>query len=177
MQPIVEFTEYPDYEAYRAYYYFVGVRKPIAWINWLCAYAILPAWTVYYFVRWHTPLWNSRIGISLLLCAVFDIAMIIYVATAPRRGFKRGGHSFVTSRTAFFEEYCASVVTGQNRTLDVSFNYDDIIEVHETASSFYTKHSTKNWGFIPKKFLAPGQVEALRALFARKFGERFKTKL
>jgi len=178
MQPIVEFTEYPDYKAYREFFYFSSRRRPMAWLNWFCIYAGIPALIVYFYsVTWRRYPWDSRYGIYFLLYIVIDIALIIYITSAPRRAFKRRGKSFITSRTAFFEDYYAFVTTGQSSTSEGSFAYDDVEKAYESTMAFYVKHINKGWGFFPKKFFAPGQAEALRALFARKFGERFKTKL
>lgn len=177
MEPIVEIMEQADYKAYRAYYYFANRRRPMSWLNWLCAYASIPAMTIYYHVVnlfWYP--WNSRSGILFLLYIVLDIALIIYITSAPRRAFKQRSRSFVTGRTAFFEDHYSAVINGESSTQEGSFAYGDIEKAYETTTAFYVKHINKGWGFFPKKFFAPGQVEALRDLFARKFGERFKTK-
>ena len=178
MQPIVEFTEYPDYEAYRRFCYFSYRRRFAGWINWLSAYVIFPVWTIFLTVlRLRNP-WSGRSGILLLLCfAAFGCLMFVYVASAPRRAFSRYRKSHITSRTIFFEDYYAHVTIAQSGTHEGSLHYEDIVKAYETASAFYVIHTNKSWGFFPKKFFAPGQVEALRALFARKFGERFKSKI
>jgi len=103
--------------------------------------------------------------------------LIVLQSTATRRGFKQHSSSFVSERTVFFEDYYAHVTVSQDGNREGSFRYDRVNKAYETATAFYLNYTDKGWGFFPKKFFAPGQVEALRDLFARKFGERFKTKL
>ena len=178
MQPIVEFTEYPDYEAYRAFYYFSARRRPAFWFNSLCAYIVFPIWTIYFFaVHWLWNPWNVRNSIILLLYILFDIYFVIRAASAPRRIFKHPSNQFTSSRAAFFEDYFVSVNTDQSGTRDSSHRYDYVAKAYETANAFYFNYTDKGWGFFPKKFFAPGQVEALRALITRKFGDRFKSKI
>jgi len=174
MQSIVEILEYPDYEAYRRFYYFLNVRNPAAWFNWIVAYAFVPGCTTFLIV---TNLIQGKLAIQTFFFIVSSIALFIYEITKPRRTFKRRGPGFVTARTAFFEDYYAYVNTGQNSVNEGSHNYADIEKAYETTDAFYVKHKGKNWGFFPKKFFAPGQVEALRGLFAQKFGDNFKSKI
>jgi len=174
MEPIVEFMEHPDYEAYRRFYLFAENFRPIAWANRISIYGVIPAFFAYVVIN---DLRRGNLIYYTLICFVLIAALLVYYFTAPRRAFKRQSSSFVTSRAAFFEDYYAVVITGQNSTQEGSFAYGDIMKIYETTSAFYVRHINKNWGFFPKKFFAPGQVEALRALFARKFGEQFISKI
>ncbi|MCL2298964.1 MAG: YcxB family protein [Firmicutes bacterium] len=174
MQPIVEFTEYPDYEAYRQFNTFARKRLPIAWFNWVVVYGVSPVLSLTMLLLiWHSGMVNAfTVGYPLL-----SVLLIVFQATAMRRGFKQHGKSFISERTAFFEDYYATVTACQNSNHEASYRYDDIVMAYETAAAFYLKKSTgRRWHFIPKKFLAPGQAELLRELFARKFGEKFKMK-
>jgi len=173
MEPVVEFIEYPDYEAYRAFFYFVNMRRPMAWVSWFMYYALFPVALLLFALA----AFLTEIPTSLWLLAPIWLAGMLANATAPRRSFRRG-KKFIAERTAFFEDYYANLTTCENSSHESSYRYDDVAMVYETATAFYLKKNTANqWGFFPKKFFAPGQVEALRALFARKFGERFKTKI
>jgi len=178
MEPIVEITEYPDYEAYRRFYYFLNVRNPAAWFNWIITYALMPLVTVHILYADLLNHWRyGQVGINTLWVPAATIALIIYQATKPHRAYKRRGPGFVTARTAFFEDYYAYVNTGQNSMNEGSRNYVDIEKAYETTDAFYIKYVGKGWGFFPKKFFAPGQVEALRDLFVRKFGGKFISKI
>ena len=174
MEPVVEFVEYPDCEAYRRFYLFAENFRPIAWTNRISIYGVIPTFFACVVIN---DLRRGSLTYYTLICFVLIAALLIYYLTAPRRAFKQRSSSFVTSRAAFFEDYYAVVITGPNSTQEGSFAYGDILKIYETTSAFYVRHINKNWGFFPKKFFAPGQVDVLRDLFARKFGERFKTKI
>ena len=174
MEPIVEIVEYPDYEAYRRVYYFLNVRNPAAWFNWIAAYAFVPGCTTFLIV---TNLIQGKLAIQTFFFIASSIALFIYEITKPRRAFKRKSPSFITCSTAFFEDHYAFVTTGQNSTNAGSHGYDHVKKAYETTSAFYLKKADKSWHFLPKKFFAPGQVEILRNLFARKFGDKFVSKI
>jgi len=174
MEPIVEFTEYPDYEAYRAFYYFYNRRRPMAWVSWFMYYALFPVALLLFALA----AFFTEVPTSLWLLAPIWLAGMIANATAPRRGFKQlHGKSSTVTCTAFFEDYFAYTATGENTSRSGSFRYENVVAAYETAIAFYFNYTDKNWGFLPKKFLAPGQAEALRDLLARKFGERFNSKI
>ena len=173
MEPIVEIMEQSDYKAYRTYYFFVNRRRPMSWLSWIILYGIAPAAAAYVFFR---GLQHGMINYITLIFAAIIVAFFVYDATAPRRIFKRQSSSFVTNRATFFEDHYTYVTKGKSSTQEGSFAYSDIEKVYETATAFYMKYITRSWGFYPKKFFAPGQAQALRELFARKFGNRFITK-
>ena len=124
-------------------------------------------------------MYSGKIHAVPVLYSLLTVFLIVYSATAPRRIFNktRGKNPTITS-TAFFEDYFAFSAVNQNSTRNGSFRYESVAKAYETATAFYLQQSTKTeWYFLPKKFFAPGQAEALRDLFARKFGERFKSKV
>ena len=174
-QPIVEITKQLDYRAYRKHYYFRERRRPIAWVSWLALVLGPILWSIFYGADWIHKLQENIIDISAPTLFVFCIAAVIYVATAPRRFFRRN-ESRVTM-TVFFENWISYTHTGQNRSDNGTIKYESVNKGYETKDTFYLQYDGNEWGIYPKKFFAPGQVEALRALFVRKFGERFKTKL
>ena len=175
MQPIVEIIEQSDYEAYRAFNSFVSKRRPMAWFNGIVVYGVGPVLSlIMLLVILHSGMVNAfTVGYPLLA-----VILIVLHATGPRRVFKKiHGGSPTTTNTAFFEDYFAYAAMGENSTRNGSFRYDNVIRAYETPLAFYLQQGTKiEWYFLPKKFFAPGQVEILRDLFARKFGERFKMK-
>jgi len=176
VQPIVEIVEYPDYEAYRAFNTFVSKRRPMAWFNWVVVYGMGPVLSLLMLlVIFHSGMVNAfTVGYPLV-----SVLLIALLATAPRRMFKKvHGNGSTVTNTAFFEDYFAYVSTGENSTRNGSFRYENVVKAYETATAFYLQHGTKiEWYFLPKKFFAPGQVEILRELFVRKFGDNFKSKI
>ena len=174
MQPIVEITEQADYESFRAFCYFTAIRRPMAWINWICLYGVIPAIAAIMVVL---DVRKASLSPFTPVYLALFVILLVRQMTALRSAFKKRSHGFVSSNAAFFEDYFAYVTTGQNSTSSGSVSYGDVAKAYETATAFYLEHSNRGWSFFPKKFFAPGQVEALRELFARKFGERLKTKL
>ena len=171
--PIVEIIEYPDYEAYRAFFYFIRRRNPAMWFSWILLYGVLPAISVYLVI---ISLRAGSVRLSTLICLVGWTALAVYRLLEPRIQFKKRGSSFISSRAAFFEEYFAFVTTRQASNHESAHRYEDVESVHETGGAFYILHNGQFWSFVPKKFMAPEQIAALRELFTRKFGPQFKSK-
>ena len=177
-QPIAECREYSDYASYRSYLYFVRRRQPMAWLNWFAAYCFGPTMSAYLISKY---LWYIRLivfgwlTVVIPLFVIVSLFLIIYMISEPRRLFKRGpGRSPFTSITSFYEDRYTFVTTGDNTNLNGSVSYNRIVSTYETKTAFYIKSDVKGYGFFPKKYFTPEQIDALRELFTRKFGEKFK---
>jgi len=175
MQPIVEMTEYPDYGAYRRFYYFSARRHPVVWFNWIAIYFFLPSAIAFVLV---VSLFG-RVPIPPVLWGLVPLCVfgVIHTATIPRRAFKRNqGRCPTVTSTAFFEDYIAYNAAGQGVGQSGSISYDHVAMVYETFDAFYLKYVTKGWGFFPKKCFTENQIATLHAFFTRKFGDRFIVK-
>ena len=168
---IVEITVSPDYKAYRKFNNFTARRRPMTWVSWFSAYCFIPMAMIYLLCRdWR----NGSVSLLTLIYIAVTAALIVWQTTTLRRAFKRNKHSFIARRAAFFEDGFTSITTGQSSTQEGSHGYDDVAKAYEIRSAFYLKYVDGNWGYFPKEFFVSGQIEALRALFARKFGDRFR---
>jgi len=172
-QAVVEITEHSDYEAYRRYYYFSARRRFAAWFNWIVLFVFIPVAQAYMVYRYW---WNPSARIQICLMAVVAAVGIVYLLTAPQRIFRRGrGRDPFVSVASFYEDRLTHVTTRQNDTQSGTTSYDRVIKAYETKDMFYLQDSANHaWSFFPKKFFTDDQTAALRELFARKFGEKFK---
>jgi len=180
MEPIVEITKQPDYKAYRKFYWFSAKFRPMAWFVWLVL-ASVPVWWIYnYGSDWVYKYHQENIIelSSLVVFVPFIAALVIFQLTTPRRLFNRYKKSHPrVSTTVFFETQFTYDASYQNRNDSGCVGYENVNRAYETRDAFYLRCNDKHWGFYPKAFFERfEQVEALRDLFARKFGERFKTK-
>jgi len=171
-QPIVEITEHADYKAYRKFLFFTDRRRPTAWINWFSAYVFVPAMVTYLL---YSSWYYNRIDPVTLVIIVAYLALIIYRLTSPRRYFKRNwGPHHTETKTAFHDARFDFASSGQNSNANGSVSYERVARAYETKSAFYLKFTEKGWGYFPKIFFSDDQALALRDLFIRKFGDKFK---
>jgi len=179
MEPIVEITKQPDYKAYRKFYWFSAKFRPMAWVAWLIIASAPVYWIYNYGPEWMNKYHQENIIelSSLVVFVPFFIALVIFQLTTPRRLFRQYKKSQpLTTTTAFFEAQFTYSASSQNRSDSGCVGYENVNRVYETRDAFYLKYNDKYWSFYSKKFFAPGQAQALRDLFVRKFGNRFKTK-
>ncbi|MCL2298965.1 MAG: YcxB family protein [Firmicutes bacterium] len=177
-QAIVEITKHAEYGTYRRFYWFSERFRPTAWFPWLLIAFGPVYWVIMYGPEWVRKYHEENIvELSFLLFFVPFITLVIVHCTTPRRLFNRYKKSYpMITTNAFFEAQFTYNIASQNRSDSGYVGYENVNRAYETKDAFYLRYNDKNWNYYPKKFLAPGQAEALRALFARKFGEKFKMK-
>ena len=176
-QAIVEVETPKDWPSFRRYYWFTSIRSPLMAIYYSLFFILSPAFILYLVIGFAIYgeldlLWDwMRIIVPLILMAV-------YLLVRPRYLYMRRKKHFGEPDThIFYEEHTTVSSSGGNMLgYNQDVTYDYFRQAYETKHMFYLKTQNGGWYFIDREFLDPGQAQALRDLFARKFGERFKTK-
>jgi len=166
--PILIITEHSDYKTWKKGIGFGIKRLPAVWI-FFAVFAVFVLWQFAGFVQsvlsgeyaWH--------GIIPTLF-VLSMLLVFFFVVMPRVLY-RSNASVTTSW--FYEDRFAYSSVRRDVTLSGIKNYDEVRKAYETKALFYLKCG-KDGHFLPKSHLSGDQVEALRSLFARKFGDKFK---
>ena len=179
-QPIVSLNTRVDFEDYRAFYWFAtlrGRRRVQLCVSAAITLAMLgfAAWWLYgCFVYGETELLPH--GLFFVACAVF---LIVVRVRMPRIGYKRmlrvspepKGRDY-----AFYEDHLVCSAETAHGVDQSTARYEKYAAAIETVTAFYLEINEKpaRYVVIPKRYLAPEQIEQLRGLLMRKFGEKFK---
>jgi len=166
-QALVEVKANLDMESYKKYYWFFMVRNPWFWIVWSMPLLIaLPSLLSYFS-------WTSFITSGVLF-----LYMAILFAMGSRLSYKQQSKLNTESDLiyAFYREDYQITHIGHLSTGIQTNRYEFIKIAYETKHAFYLRTIDKSRAMyvLDKKYLAPEQIEALRTLFAQRFGEKFK---
>ena len=171
-QALVEIKANVDKESYEAYYWYITIRNPAIWILWLAPLLIaIPSFFVY----------SLMYGLDLLILpGIFFTLMAIRLFPGPRLAYRSLPKQLTESDAicACYRDDFQVTRTNQFSTSIETVRYEYIKIAHETKGAFYLQSIDNNRGMyiLDKKHFTPEQMEALRALLAEKFGEKFKGK-
>jgi len=171
MEPVVEVTiqiGLDDYMAYIRYWR----RRERPWIPWLRG--------LYTALILLVSVWNfaSMKILGGIILLVFGTAFAIMFFTEPARAFKKNRAAYDAHAVyAFFEDHLCVLVSDRGADSQITAQYSRYLWAAETNTAFYLKTPDKNYINLPRHCFTDEQAQALRELFTRKFGERFKTKI
>jgi hypothetical protein len=167
-QPVVEFAVKIAYEDYKKYYWF-----------WM--------WSERKRYFWYIGIWSLLcIAVDFLAFASsrpwhFLLALLVLIAiwvmrlTEPKRIYKRSHAAFsALASYAFFEDHLHVLINDKDADHETVARYDRYEKAVETAHAFYLKTPNKGYINLPKRFMTDRQIPALRELFTRRLGEKFK---
>ena len=171
MEPIMVITEHSDYRTWKKGIGFGIRRHPAIWL-FTVLFAAFVSWQFAGFVQsvlsgeyaWH--------GIFPTLF-VLSMLLVFFFVIMPRWLYR--SNASVTT-TWFYEDRFAYSSVRRDVTLSGTKAYDQVRKAYETKNLFYLKCG-KDGHFLPKSHLTDGQAEALRDLFARKFEDKFESKI
>jgi len=192
-QPIVEITTRLDYEEFKKYARYVHLRTKNILLSILSIVLyptfiflfLLPVVAVLHALGIELPdaalpgiLWGLY-SFSALFFMFFLYISVMEFRAAIRSYKKHQRYHEADSHEVFYEEFIHTHMELPEITSDHQIRYSYYAEAIETKSAFYLTltHDKNQHGIFPKKYITEDQTAALRDLFARKFGERFKTKL
>ena len=189
-QPIVDVTTQLDYKEYKRYARFVHLRtKTILSLVFMSItyplglfLVLLPVYAVLRELGIELPvtvlsgiLWGLYAFAALFVLHSLYVSVIAF-RVEMRSWKKYQRHYEADSHEIFFEEYILThkelpEVASNNR-----IRYEHYAQAVETKSAFYlTLAMDKNQhGILPKQCMTDDQIAALRDLFARKYGAKFK---
>jgi len=171
MEPVLVITEHSDYRTWKKGIGF-GIKKhPAVWL-FSAIFAAFMLWQFTGLIQsilsgeyaWHgvIPFWF-----------VFSLLLVFLFVIVPRWLY-RSNASVTTSW--YYEDRFEYSSVRRDVTLSGIKSYDQVRKVYETKDLFYLK-CAKDGYYSSKSRLNEDQIDALRELFTRKFGERFKTKI
>ena len=170
-QPIVEVSILADKQDYKRYYwYWIFRERP-----WYPALSLLYCIILFLYAAWKVlTLGADGWYYALIPLLVFPIFAVLLM-TKPGRHYRRHRDSFDTGAIySFFEDHFSVRISEKDSQTYIDAGYERYLWVAETASAFYLKKANRDYVYFPKKCFAEEQTAALRELFARKFGEKFK---
>jgi len=170
-QAIVVISEQSDFRSWRKGLGFGLRRQPVILI--ICgATAAFWLWQVIWLAR--DAYSGDENGAGLIPFLFITTLIFLFLFVVIPRGIYRSNASVTT--TWFYENRFSFYSVRRDITLSDTRGYDQVSKAYETKDTFYLKHK-KGWCFLPKSRLTEEQIKALRELFARKFGEKFKSKV
>ena len=167
-QPIIEALILIDEGDYKScHWYWMRKEKPwLLWVNALLWIAFLLI-CIYFFVSTYY-LYGA---VLLALALVLNVQRI----TAPGRYYKKNRAAFDAQRVyAFYEDCLFTKISDRGSDSEITSQYSRYLRAEETKTAFYLKTPDKNYVNLPKKCFSEEQIDVLRELFGRKFGEKFK---
>jgi len=174
MEPIVEVTVNSTYEDYKAYYWLWYRRENRAHQLY---YILLALITLVGYVLAAQHSLSLRFTVAKSALIFWPIALIL-LAIRPRQAYRHCRETCEAAKSyAFFEDYLFIQWSDRGADTQVTAQYSRYTWAAESYTAFYLKTPDRNYMSLPKHCFTEDQTAALRALFARKFGDRFKTKL
>ncbi|MCL1952302.1 MAG: YcxB family protein [Oscillospiraceae bacterium] len=171
-----------DYESYKAFRKDILGRwwlKRLIWVAIGVPLVFLLAHSVSSFLANEAEVIADRAKCYWIIVFVFSIwpAGVLHetvralIAQRPKKIFNDGKAMFaVECHYSFFAERLIAEVPHYH----CAVGYAHYTEARESKSSFYLKKPEGTYVQLPKKCFTDEQAAALRELFARKFGEKFK---
>ena len=189
-QAVVEITTRIDYEEYKKYAKHVHLKgKNILTLAASCLLFLFALVFLLFVIRWGLDffefslskpifagiLWGTGFFLFLYLAFTFYFAYMAYFVV--KRSYKTYQRAHEADcHEVFYEDYILSRKELPEVASESRIRYDYYTEAVETQSAFYlTIAMGKNThGILPKSYMTPEQIDALRELLARKFGDKFK---
>ena len=168
MEPIVTIAEHSDYRTWRKGIGFGIRRHPFVWFAGV-AIASFWLWQVIWLGR--DAYLGDENGAGFIPFLFITTLLFVFLFVVMPRWLYRSNASVTT--TCFYEDHFDFSSVRRDVTLSGRKSYDQIRKAYETKDMFYLKCG-KDGHFFPRNSLTEDQAAALRALFARKFGDKFK---
>jgi len=169
---VVEATIQIGLDDYKAYYWY-WMRRERPWWPWLMGVFLASA--VLYPIWAFVSMNYTRAIYSALLFA-FALYIAISAFTRPARTYKKNRAAFdAVAVYAFFEDHLCVRISDRGSDTQVTAQYSRYLWAAETGAAFYLKTPDRNYINLPKHCFTESQAAALRELFARTFGDRFKS--
>ena len=175
-QPIVEVTVELDRESHRRFAWFAWFHWPQSIATLIFVFVFLPAALVGIYIAAFSRPSAALAGAASGISAMF-IYCVVLILTHPRRAFLKIEKQCPTPNTfTFFDSHVEARGGTQYTQGTEQMQYELFVKAYETAHAFYlVLRVPKDKAFLlDKKFFDDEKVAALRELFARKFGEKFK---
>ena len=170
VEPILVITEQSDFKTWRKGIGFGIRRHPAIWF----LYAIFASFVIWQFAGLVQSILSGEYAWHGVIPPLFILSLLlVFLFVVVPRLLYRSNASVTTSW--FYEDRFAYSSVRRDVTLSATKSYDQVRKAYETKDLFYLKCG-KDGAFQPKSRLTDDQIEALRDLFTRKFGERFKTR-
>ena len=184
-QALLEVRVTPDRESYRAYYWFAMVRHPLFWFLLLFLLSLLLLIIPLFFVAHRlslslsaverTPLYFlmdlrslTRFGAVLAGLPVLLVPGIHLIYRRLAKQYTEGDLFYVF----YPDEFQVTHIDRPAAEIE-TVRYNAIKTVYEVEDAFYLQPIDKDRAahVLSKQFFTPEQMEALRELFAKKFGK------
>jgi len=180
-QATVEAMVTIDYKSYKEFYWrFIGgeLRGRLIAIAVMLALSLFVAWAwssvlASFFDR-SDSFWTILYILSLLPAGSIVLTVSSLIKERPRKIYEK--HKTIMAmekQYTFFENHLIIKMPHYYSAAE----YMLYTETQESKGSFYLKMPEGGYVQLPKKCFTEEQVEALRALFERKFEKKFKTNL
>ena len=174
-QAIVAVDTPRDWESYRRYYWYMTMRHPATAILYVMFFALVPIFFLYLVIGFSFTRELDLLMEWIRYFALWGI-YVAYLLVRPCFLFRRRRKRFAKENTThvFYESHTTTAFQNENILSNSSdYSYDYFKGARETRHMFFMRAKSGGYFFIGKKFLASDQSAALRALFARKFGDKF----
>ena len=176
-QPIVEITLGPlDREAYLRFGCFAMFRYPRSIVVYATYFALLPLVLLgLYISAFLQPYRDFTLAVCITAGYLTSLPVLL---TSRRRAFRRMDRAQREAQPqpaifTFYEDQL-QIQGGTKLTQGTQqVQYAFYNKVYETKYAFYLSHGSSAQ-IMDKKYLTEDQAAALRALFARKFGDKFR---
>ena len=178
-QPITEISMELDKKSYRQVLRFAVFFRKRNLVAALLLYAIFPPLLLFLCYRtffqwdWRGEDWPSVV-VFAFVCIIWG-AYLISFETKRRRPIRQLIKAKPLPQTyAFYEEQILVTDGVQHMQAVNTIQYTLFNKVYETKHAFYMIFHKENTYVLDKRFFNEAEANALRNLFARKFGDNFK---
>ena len=175
-QPIAEARVLIDWRTFRAHIRFFAWRNPLYWLMRLLLAAAMVA--AVYLIVTDIRFYLIDTGPAIYTVAVFCVGTAYFQGTGTYRAFRANRAFYETPGTvAFYEAYMTSLCVTDTKRSTQKILYACVKDIYETRTAFYIQVKEAPGYILAKKFFSPAQRQALRELFARQLGKRFRITL
>lgn len=165
--PIAQFSVQKNYDDFRRYQwrYVLHQRKVLQVVI-----AVAPVFVLLYvFVSPHL-LYLAALAVGAAIGAILRILMIVFT---PKRKCESSG--FLTPMDyVFYTTHLETHIHEPDSEGQITSQYSRYVHIEETQAYFYLKRPDKFYVQLPKHCMTSEQITALRELFARTHGGKFK---
>ncbi|MDR0532102.1 MAG: YcxB family protein [Oscillospiraceae bacterium] len=164
-EPIAAFQSHFEYGDYRRYYLYWCFRER-TWLR--LALLTLGGLGLMHLRRYESD-W--------IVPPILILFLWLFFLLRPRIAWRQIRVTFQAPVAyVFYEDHLTSHKSDRGCELQTTAQYTRYEWAAERKTAFYLKTPEKSYVTLPKHCMTPEQAEALRALFARQFGERFDRK-
>jgi hypothetical protein len=173
-QAVVEVTVELDKETYFRFGRFAWVHWPQNIAGLVVLFVIFPIALILLYAAAFTRPSAGSVGM-VSGGSAFYLYVLVMTLTSRRRAFRKIEQQRLLPQTfTFYEAHLQAQGGAQFVQGSEQMQYELFNKVYETKHAFYMVFIKQKVFMLDKKFFGEAETAALRALFARRFGEKFK---